>query len=138
MANVLEKFDALFKDAEDLTIPQLESFVHEVLKFFETLRTTLISGTNEEKKEALEIATKLQKKLEDLSQKAYQKSGMNPDQISSFLSNSQNFSPEEWKTFTNVENEIGEYDKDLKNQIKPPQPAKKKGPSASKEPWRKI
>lgn len=136
--NVLEKFDELFKDADDLTIPQLEGFVHEVLAFFETLRETLLSGSTEEKQAALEVASKLQKRLEDLAEKSMQKAGMTPDQLKSFIGNAQNFSPSEWKAYKSAENEISEY-KTAHPDAPSPAPLKpKKKSSSKKEPWRKI
>ena len=112
---LIERIDDYFKDPQSLTMEQMEQFVHETLKFFDTLRVTLTSGTEEEKKEALKKAQEMQKKLQEVAQKAYQKLGMNQEQINKFLAEG-SFPKEQMKHFQNAQHEIADYQKTvLKN-----------------------
>jgi HPt (histidine-containing phosphotransfer) domain-containing protein len=115
--NLLEKCDELLKNADSLTIPQLATFVHEMLGFFEQIRQTLKTGSEDEKKQAIEVAVQVQEKLKALSEKAYKSIGMSPDEAEKLL-NPQNFSSDEWNLFKNVEGEIDEYQKELSNDQK--------------------
>jgi hypothetical protein len=108
-----EKFEKLFKEIEGLTdaqsLPKMESFVHDSLQFFEFIRVKLSSEDEEERKEAMNLAQKLQDKLTQQTEKALKASGMNEDQLQSFLAQPSNFNPEEWATFEKSQKEIQDY-----------------------------
>jgi hypothetical protein len=117
--NILEKIDGIFKHPESLTMQELEGFVHEMLGFFETLRTTMVTGTEDEKKEAMEMTQEVQQKLQILAQKAYEKTGMSEAEIQKFLT-AGNFPKTDFKLFQNAQNEIEEY----KKAMEPPKKSK--------------
>ena len=116
--NILERFDELFGDADTLDPQKIEIFVQESLKFFEYLKEKLQSSDEQEKKEALELAVQLQKKLEVFAQKALAKSGLSPEQLKNFITSPSNFTPDEWKVLQKSENDIDEYQKDLRKSEK--------------------
>lgn len=109
--DILEKFDELFGDLDAMTPQKVELLVHETLKFFEHLKTQLTSGDEKSRKEALDTAMELQKKLEAFSKKALEKSGMTPDQLQKFISSPTNFSPDEWRAFESSQKEISDFEK---------------------------
>jgi hypothetical protein len=110
---ILEKFDEIFSDLNNLSPEKLETLVHESLKFFDDLKVALDSPNEEEKKEALKIAQQLQKKLEEQAEKAYKASGMTKEQISAFMENPANFSQEEWAAFQSAKTELFDFQKDI-------------------------
>jgi len=129
MASKLEdKFESFFKELEDLaeskSINKMEGFVHEALKFFELIRSKLTSENEEERKEATELAKKLQDKLMEHSQKAFKAAGMNEEELKSFLQQPTNFSEDEWKAFEKAQGEIADYQKTLLKNFS----GEKKGP----------
>ncbi len=115
-SKILDKFDEIFSDINNMNAEKLETLVHESLKFFDDLKNALESSNEEEKKEAMKIAQDLQKKLEEQAEKAFKASGMTKEQISAFTSDPKNFSKEEWESFKHAKNELFEFQKDvLKN-----------------------
>jgi hypothetical protein len=107
--NVLQKFDDLFKDLENLSMDKVESLVHESLKFFEALKGKLQSPNEEERKEAQKITEELQKKLEAQAEKAFEATGLNRNELDTFLRSPQNFSEQEWGTLQRTQQELSEY-----------------------------
>ena len=110
--NLLEKVDELFKESDNLSVDKLESFVHDTLIFFEELRGILATGTEEEKKEALEFSMKLQHKFQQLAEKTYDKMGMTEEQVKHFLKQS-NFPEKEWNTIQKIDGEMSDYQKNV-------------------------
>lgn len=110
---ILEDFDKIIKDLESPTIAKLEVLVNECLKFFDDLKHIIETGSDEDKKEALELSKKIQKKLEERSDKAYSASGMDKKQIDEALKDPQNFSEEDWTTFSKIKKDISEYQGDV-------------------------
>ena len=110
--NLLDKINEYFNDPKSMNMEQMEHFVHDTLKFFDTLRTKLTSGTEEEKEKALKEAQEMQSKLQEVAQKAYEKLGMNQEQIDKFLKQG-HFPKEQMKHFNNAQEEIAEYQKNL-------------------------
>jgi len=125
--NILEKIDELFGDSQAPDMQKLELLISETLKFFEYIRVKMQSPNEEDRKEAIEMAQKLQQKLEGLADKSLASSGMSRDQLYTLLSNPNNFSGEEWKKFKAAEKEISDYRKDI---LKEPE-AKESDPKPS-------
>lgn len=111
---LIDKIEQLFSNPQSLTMPQIEAFVHETLKFFDSLKDKLSQGTEEEKQEALKEAQELQQKLQQHAQKAYTKIGMKEEDVKKYLAGV-NFSPTDLQHFQNAEKEIQEFQKNLKN-----------------------
>ena len=109
---IIDKIESMFNKSQNLTMPQVEEFVHEVLRFFDTLRDTLTKGSEDEKKEALKEAQEMQQKLQLVATKAYEKLGMSESEIKKYLEQG-NFPPEEIKHFRNAEKEIQDFKKNI-------------------------
>ncbi len=106
--NLTKKLDDFFKNPKALSMAQMEEFVHETIKFFDQIRTTMETGTEEEKKEALKESQELQEKLQVYSKKAYERTGMSEEQVKKFLEKG-NFPAMDLKHFQNAQQEINEY-----------------------------
>jgi hypothetical protein len=120
--NLTKKLDAFFKNPTALTMAQMEEFVHETLKFFDQLRTILETGTEEEKQEALKDSQELQEKLQVYAQKAYEKTGMSPEDIKNFLAKGSNFPAADWQHLQNAQKELSEH----REKSTPPKPKTKR------------
>jgi hypothetical protein len=110
---LISKIEALFSNPKDLTMGQIEQFVHDTLKFFDGLKERLEAGTEEEKQEALKEAQEVQEVLQKHAQSAYAKIGMNEEQVKKYLS-AVNFSSSDKTHFQNAEKEIADFQKNLK------------------------
>jgi dGTP triphosphohydrolase len=106
--NLADKLEEFFKNPESLTMEQIEQFVHETLKIFDSLRTTLTNGTDKEKQEALKQAQEMQTKLQQVAEKAYKKLGMNEEQVKKVLSEG-NFPKEHMKHLEKAQQEINDF-----------------------------
>jgi hypothetical protein len=106
--NLADKLEDFFKDPESLNMEQIEDFVHETLKIFDSLRGTLANGSVEDKKKALEDAQEMQVKLHQVAERAYKKLGMNEEQVKKVLSEG-NFPKEQMKHLERAQQEINDY-----------------------------
>lgn len=133
---ILEKADELIQTGQSLNVNTIETFVHETLKFFEELRTILINGSPEEKKEALEVSRQLQEKLQSYAQNAYAAMGKTPEEANNLLQ-ARNFSDNEWNTFQNIQKEIDDYKHTVIDPLHPSTATKApKKPELPRSEWR--
>lgn len=111
-----EKFDEFFKNLDGLGtaegLPKMESFVHDALGFFDVIRTKLASENEEDRKEAMEWAQKLQEKLMEQTEKALAASGMDEEKLKSLLGHSSG-SEEDKAPYDRAKKEIEEYQASL-------------------------
>ena len=115
---LIEKLQALSLNNQSLSMQQIEEFVHETIKFFDQLRTTMTTGTPEEKEKALKESQQLQEHLQAFTAKIYEQTGMSEDDIKKFLAKSSLASPE-MKHFQNAQQEIDEYREKIASDKKP-------------------
>lgn len=136
MANMLEKFDEFFNSPEGLSMPRIESFVHESLKFLDQLKEKLENGTEEEKQKAMKSAQELQKKMMEQAEKALKASGLSQKDLEKFLTQPANFSSEEWDVLNRAKSEMSEYQKDMSKggMIAPPKHDQHKQAKPTKKP----
>lgn len=110
----LEKFDELFEGLNDFNPHKIENFVHTTLATFELIREKIGSSSPEDRKEALELASGLQKKFEFFTEQTREKNGLTSSEIEEFSSSSHNFESEEWDTLKKSEQQIEDYTETLK------------------------
>lgn len=111
---LIEKLEALSLNNKSLSMQQIEDFVHETLKFFDRLRTTLTTGSPEEKEKAMKESQELQEHLQAFTAKIYEQTGMSEEDITKFLAKG-NLSSPDMKHFQNAQQEIDEYRKKIVN-----------------------
>lgn len=112
-SNILKKFDEFFNNPEGLTMPKIESFVHESLKFLDYLKEKMENGTEEEKEKAMSAAQELQKKMMEQAEKSLKASGLNRNDLEKFINQPENFSHEEWEVLSKAKAEMSDYQNDL-------------------------
>ena len=106
--NLTKKLDEFFKNPSALSMTQMEEFIHETIKFFDHVRATMETGTEEEKKEAIKESQELQEKLQKYSKQAYEKAGMTEEEVKKFLEKG-NFPAADFRLFKNAQKEINEF-----------------------------
>jgi hypothetical protein len=105
---LIEKLEALSLNNKSLSMQQVEEFVHETIKFFDRLRTTMTNGTPEEKEKALKESHKLQEHLQAFSSKIFEQTGMSEKDIQKFLAKG-NFAAPDMRHFQAAQQEINDY-----------------------------
>ena len=108
--NLADKLEDFFKDPESLNMEQIEQFVHQTLKIFDSLRSSLTSGSVEDKEKALKQAQEIQTKLHQVAERAYKKLGLNEEQVLKVISEG-NFPKEQMKHLEKAQQEINDYQK---------------------------
>lgn len=104
---IFKKLDELF-NSKELSMEKMEEFAHETIKFFESLKDSFLSGNEDKKKQSLEMAEKMQRKLQAYAQATYEKLGLNEDAIKELIDPS-NFTEEEWKSLQKTEKELHDF-----------------------------
>lgn len=103
---ITQKIEALTNSLEKPDLKQTEALIAETLKYFEYIREKLQSPDEEDRKAALEEIQEVQKKLEELAQKALKIAGINPEQMAKFIGNPNNFSPDDWSKIKHIQENI--------------------------------
>jgi|GEM_PF-1360417 len=116
--SLIRKLDEFFKNPKALTMAQMEGFVHETIKFFEQIRTTMETGTEEEKTLAIKESQELQEKLQLYSKQAIAKTGMSEEEVKNMLAKG-DFAAMDMKHFKNAEREIDDYKNKVASKPKP-------------------
>jgi len=111
---IIESMDELFSNFDKIDMTKLDGFLHEILKLFDYVQTKLKSPDEKERNEALELAQQLQQKLSGLAEKAFAASGLSKDKIEEVLANPANFKPHDWNTFKKIEQEMKDYQNNIK------------------------
>jgi len=110
--NLANKLDEFFKNPESVNMEQIEQFVHETLKIFDSLRTTMMNGTAEEKQAALKQAQEMQTKLQQVAERAYNKLGMSEEQVQKMVSEGK-FPKDQRSHLEKAQQEINDYQNSL-------------------------
>ena len=92
-----EKLLALLEEGIDLEKMNLEDVLKEAVLFFEELRKEFPNAPKEEREEMIQMMTHLHAKLQEVSKKTAEASGMTEDELSVFAENPSNFTPEQWR-----------------------------------------
>jgi hypothetical protein len=76
---------------------QMEEVLREAVVFFETLRKEFPSADKDKREEMVHMMTHLHSKLQEISKKTAEKSGMSEDELNAYAENPSNFTPEQWQ-----------------------------------------
>ncbi len=109
----METLNNLVEHPEKISMPQLESILLDTLKFFEAIRERLTSEDLDVRAKAMDEATEMQDKLNQIASKMYEKTGLTKEKAEQILSNPNNFKKEDWETMQNMEKELGHFQKTL-------------------------
>lgn len=108
---IFDTLDQLFADPK-VSMDKMEEFARQTIRFFEKLKDIFSSGTEEEKKQALEFAQKMQTKLEGYAHATYEKLGLNEESVQKML-NPKNFSKEDWEAFQATNEHLADFQHSL-------------------------
>lgn len=92
-----KKLLEMIEMSEDPTKISLEEILKEAVVFFEALRKEFPKAPKEEREEMIQMMTHLHSRLQEVSTKAAEASGMSEDDLTAYAENPSNFTPEQWQ-----------------------------------------
>jgi hypothetical protein len=138
MNDKVKQLQELCKGLEDFSPEKLEAIVNESLSTFENIMTRMLSSNLDEREQALKEANALRETLEKEATKAMAQTGLTEKQLDEFISDPNNFSPEEWSALQKAKEEFTHYEEDLKKEgliSEENSPVKKKKVKKAKSNW---
>jgi len=75
----------------------LEEILRDAVSFFDSLRQEFPKAPKEEREEMIQMMTQLHAKLQEVSKKTAEDSGMTEEELAIFADNPSNFTPEQWQ-----------------------------------------
>lgn len=89
-----ERLLALLEQGEKV---KLEEVLKEAVVFFEILRKEFPTADKDKREEMVQMMTHLHSKLQEISKKTAEMSGMSEDELNAYAENPSNFTPEQWQ-----------------------------------------
>ena len=120
-----DEFDRLmnlFAQAADGQPVNLDDIFKEAFAFFDSLSVRLKTGTEEDKKEALAMMSRMYAQMMMHTKKIAEKTGMTEDQLSAYSENPSNFTPEQWASIQAARNKMLSTGQNLAKVLGPSQP----------------
>ncbi len=129
--SIKEEYKKLIKLLDQSLDPEkfkLEDVLQEAVVFFDELREVYPSAPKEERDEIMQMMQELHSRLQEVSKKVIEATGMSEDQVAEYSENPSNFSPEDWQLMQKTKGELYQsarkfseaLESDRKSQ--PPQP----------------
>lgn len=128
----LRQLEALVESAKHTDMSNLDQTVHELIRFFISIKERIASSDENERAQALKDLDLLQEQLDEQAQAAAKQSGYSQEELKDFMRDRKNFSESEWQTLEKARQEMQDYEKELKKPTKPAKSAKK--PAKKKPP----
>ncbi|MBS0605019.1 MAG: hypothetical protein JSS60_08325 [Verrucomicrobia bacterium] len=104
---------ALFHEAAEGKTIDLEEVFKQSLDFFGHLKEQILSGTPEDKQEAMRMMSELYNQMMVESKKITERSGMTEEQLVAYAENPANFSKEQWSSIQASKEKIVRAGRDL-------------------------
>lgn len=79
--NILDEFNEILKSLDDLSPDKIQAFMVKILELFKKIHFNAEHGTEEEKKEALDFAAKIQNRFGKLQSKIDKNPGVDSGQF---------------------------------------------------------
>jgi len=130
-----QKLLSMFKNSGEVP---LETICNETVKFFESIRERLESGTEEEKTEITKMMGELSGKLMELVKGVYTKAGLSEEELIAFAEDPENFTPEQWQMMQEAKDQMGQQAKELGKLLGHKQPSEGKAIGHKPGPGKKI
>ena len=121
-----DEFDRLmnlFAQAADGQPVNLDDIFKQAFAFFDSLNARLKEGTEEDKKEALAMMSRMYAQMMMHTKKIAEKTGMTEDQLSAYSENPSNFTPEQWASIQAARNKMLSTGQNLAKVLGPSQPS---------------
>ena len=107
---IMEFFDLPAEEKET----RLQEVFEDALGYFERFKSTMINGSPEEKKDALEKVMRLKTKIEEETKRVCEKTGLTPKQLMDYSNDPKNFSIEQWSTIQETKKKLADSMDSLK------------------------
>ena len=92
---------------------RLQDIFADSVSYFERFRNTMMHGTPEEKKEAMEKVAKLKDRVEKETKKICEKTGLTEEELLKRAQNPENFSENQWNALSDAQKKIESGVKDI-------------------------
>lgn len=106
---------------------RLKEVFEDSVEYFERFKHVMVSGTKEEKEEAVKKVMLLKQKIAEESQNVCEKTGMTPEQLSAYSNNPKNFSEDQWNAIEEAKKKLEKGVGDIKKTMKKPGEKEKEG-----------
>ena len=103
---VITKIDEVFGNPENFSTEGLNSLIYEIFKLFNELKAKIASPDESERQKAIEMCNELKTKLEEQAASLCKVAGIDPQNLETFVSNPDNFLPNEWETLQSTKSEL--------------------------------
>lgn len=97
---------------------RLQEVFEDSVEYFERFKHVIMNGTQEEKQEAVKKVMILKKKIEEETKRVCEKTGLTPEQLTSFTNDPKNFSPEQWNAIEGAKKRLDKGVSELKKEVK--------------------
>lgn len=107
--SIKEEYTKLIKLLDQSLDPEkfkLEDVLQEAVVFFDELRRVYPTAPKEERDEIMQMMQELHGRLQDVSQKVIEATGMSEEQVAEYSENPSNFSPEDWQLMQKTRGEL--------------------------------
>jgi len=120
----------------NLSPEEKEEKLHEVfedsVEYFERFKHIMVTGTPEEKKQAVERVMNLKKRIEEETKTICERTGMSEEQLSQFSNDPKNFSSDQWESIRSAKSKLEQGVGEIKQVVDPKAAAEPK-PSAQSD-----
>ena len=108
MADEFERIMAFFSMSPEEKELHLQDVFEDSVEYFERFKYTMVHGTPEEKKEAVQKVMVMKKRIEAETKKICERTGMSEEQLATYAKNPKNFSPDQWETIADAKKKLEE------------------------------
>lgn len=109
---------SMFNDAAEGKQVNLEEVFKQALQLFQQMKQQMVTGSTEEKIEAMKLMTELYGQMMVVTKKITEKSGLTEEQLAAFAENPANFTPQQWNTIQSSKEQINRAGEDLAKTLK--------------------
>ncbi|HRW57997.1 MAG TPA: hypothetical protein P5048_00065 [Chlamydiales bacterium] len=96
---------------------QFQDAMQEVMKFTQIIQDKLQNGSDEDKEEVQEVLEDVKGKISKQMESLYEDLGITEDEVQNFVSNPDNFKPQDWNAMAEMQNSLDKVKKTSSKKI---------------------
>lgn len=134
MSEIDEEFKKLIQmlQSPDITKIKVEEATKLMMDFFQKLQTEMQQASPEERVELVAKMNEMYKRLLQSTHQISQRLGLNEQDLMNYVSNPQNFTPEQWKEMQDAQKMLSQFGKTMAQTAQPGQIPPPEKPSEGK------
>jgi predicted solute-binding protein len=122
---VLDSIKEALENITQLTPEKLQELVQETLAAFHTIQEQVSSTNEADREQGLRSAIELKAVMEENVKKLQEKLGMSPEEIENYLSNSANFSKNQYKAMDESKKDLEQFKSQFQEKVASPRKKKR-------------